>query len=57
MDLLLLSQNNKFHHVYMKYFSRFMFNKTKYKTKNHFLDTVYNALVMKGFYQNIKKCV
>ena len=27
------------------------------KLKTTFLDTVYNALVMKGFYQNIKKCV
>ena len=36
MDLLLILENNKFHFAYIKDFNRFMFNKTKHKTKTHF---------------------
>ena len=33
MDLLLLTNNNKSHYVYIKDFDRFMFHKTKNKNK------------------------
>ena len=36
MDLLLISDENKFHYVYIKDFNRFMCNKTKNKNKKHF---------------------
>ena len=36
MDLLLLIDNDKSHHVYIKDFDRFMFHKTKNKIKNWF---------------------
>ena len=36
MDLLLLTDNDKSHYVYIKDFDRFMFHKTKYKNKNWF---------------------
>ena len=36
MDLLLIIEENEFHCVYIKDFNRFMFNKTKCKTRKHF---------------------
>ena len=36
MDLLLLIDNDKSHYMYIKYFSRFMFHKTKNKNKKWF---------------------
>ena len=36
MDLLLITNENKSHYVYIKDFDRFMCNKTKCKNKNHF---------------------
>ena len=36
MDLLLVSNENKSHYVYIKDFNRFMSNKTKNKSKNYF---------------------
>ena len=36
MDLLLLIDNDKSHYVYIKYFDRFMFHKTKNKNKKCF---------------------
>ena len=36
IDLLLISNENKSHHVYVKDFNRFMCNKTKNKNKNYF---------------------
>ena len=41
MDLLLLINNNKSHYVYIKDFERFMFHKTKNKSKKWFC---YNCL-------------
>ena len=53
MDLLLINNENKSYYVYIKYFNRFMFNKTKHtktkQLKRTFADIVYNALVVKGF--------
>ena len=36
MDLLLISDEYKFYYVYVKNFDRFMFNKTKNKTRKYF---------------------
>ena len=36
MDLLLISDKSKSHYVYIKNFDRFMFNKTKHKSKKNF---------------------
>ena len=35
-DLLLITDENKSHYVYIKYFNKFMFNKTKYQHQKHF---------------------
>ena len=50
MDLLVLIDDDKSHHVYIKGFNTFMFHKTKkIKIKNGFVKVVYNALVVKMF--------
>ena len=36
MDLLLITDKNKSHFVYIKTFNRFMWNKIKLRTKKHF---------------------
>ena len=36
MDLLLISNENKSHYVYIKDFNRLMYNKTKNKNKKYF---------------------
>ena len=36
MDLLLVTDENKSHYVYIKDFDRFMFNKTRNKNKKYF---------------------
>ena len=47
MDLLLITDENKPHYVYIKDFNRFMCNKTKNKNKKHFASIVYSVLVVK----------
>ena len=47
MDLLLLFDNDKSHHVYIKDFERFMFHKTKNENKKWFLKVVSSVLVAK----------
>ena len=46
-DLLLLIDDDKSCYVYIKDFNRFMFHKTKIKTKNGFVKVVYSVLVAK----------
>ena len=53
MDLLLLIDDDKLHYVYIKEFDRFMFH----KTKNTVAKVVYSVLVVKMYWQNIKKIV
>ena len=36
MDLLLITEENKSHYIYIKNFKRFMCSKTKNKNKKHF---------------------
>ena len=50
MDLLLISNENKSHYVYIKDFDRFMCNKTKNKIKNIFANVVSSVLVVKEFW-------
>ena len=57
MDLLLVIDGDKLHYVYIKDFDRFMFHKTKNKTKNTFAKVVYSVLVVKMCWQNIKVCL
>ena len=47
IDLLLLIDDDKSHFMYIKDFDRFMFHKTKIKTKNTFAKLVYSVLVVK----------
>ena len=47
VDLLLLIDDDKSHYGYIKDFDRFMFHKTKLKTKNGFVEVVYSVLVEK----------
>ena len=47
IDLLLLTDNDKSHYVYIKDFGRFMFHETKNKNKNGFAKVVYSVLVAK----------
>ena len=53
LDLLLVMNENMSHYMYMKDFDRFMFH----KTKNTFVRVVYSVLVVKMYWQNIKKFV
>ena len=47
MDLLLISDENISHYVYIKDFNRFMCNKTKSKNKFFFENVVYRFLAVK----------
>ena len=58
MALLLVFDDDKSHYAYIKDFDRYMFHKTKNKTKKALLArVVYSALVVKMCWQNIKKIV
>ena len=50
IDLLMITDDNELHCVYIKDFNRFMCNKTKNKNKNTFTSTVYNVLVVREFW-------
>ena len=47
MDLLFSIDDDKSNYVYIKYFDRFIFHKTKNKNKNGFIKVVYSVLVAK----------
>ena len=47
MDLFFLNDDDKSLYVYIKDFERFMFHKTKIKTKNGFVEVIYSVLVEK----------
>ena len=49
MDLLLMSNENKSHYVYVKDFKDLFTIKLKLKIKNIFVNVVYNVLVAKKF--------
>ena len=48
-NLLLVTDENKSHYVYIKDFDRFMFYKTKHKNKNVFARVAYSVLVVKKY--------
>ena len=52
MDLLLVTDGDILHYVYIKGFTR-----QKIKTKNTFTKVVYSVLVVKMFWKNIEKFV
>ena len=47
MDLLLVTDGDKWHYVYIKYFNRFMFHIQRIKAKNTFVEVVYSVSVVK----------
>ena len=47
IDLLVITDENKWHYFYIKNFNRFNSNKTK--NKKHFASIAYNSLVVKEF--------
>ena len=49
MDLLYIFDGDKLHHVHIKDFDSFMFNKTKNKNKKFFNKVVSIALAVKMF--------
>ena len=49
VDFLLLIDDGTSRYVYIKDFNRFMFHKTKVKTKNGFVEVVYSVLVVKMY--------
>ena len=49
IDLLFLIDDDESHCVYIKDFDRFMFHTKKIKTKNGFVEVVYNGLVGKVY--------
>ena len=61
MDLLFIIDKNKSHYVYIKDFDRLMFHKTNKKqnkqTNKKFAKVVYSVLVVKMYWQNLKKFV
>ena len=48
MDLLLITEKNKSHYVYIKDFNRSMCNKTKCKTKKHFCKYCLQSFISKN---------
>ena len=53
----LISNGNKSHYVYIKYFDIFMFSKGKGKIKNTFAKAAYSVLVIKMYWQSMIKFV
>ena len=49
MELLLISNENKSHYVYIKDFTRFMCNKTKNKKNFFFANVAYSVLAVNKF--------
>ena len=47
MDLLLLTEDDKSHYIYIKDFNKFMFHKIKNEKKNGFVKVFYNVLEVK----------
>ena len=55
MDLLLISDKEKSHYVYMKDFDKFMFQKTKNKNKKQFCKCYLQCFSSKNVLNNHKK--
>ena len=50
LNLLLITEKDKSHYVFIKDFNRIMFSKTNIKIKNTFVCHVYKMLVLKEYY-------
>ena len=55
INLLLVTDGNISYYVYIKDFDRFMFPKTKNKTKNTFAKIIYSVLVVKNVLKKHKE--
>ena len=55
MDLLLVINEDKSHYPYIKDFSRFMFNKTKNKSKKYFCESCLQCFSSKNVLTKHKK--
>ena len=54
LNLLLITEGEKKHYVLIKDFDELLFNKTKHKNKKNFVCTVFNVLVHKRYFPNIR---
>ena len=50
LNLLLITEKDKFHYVFIKDFNRLMFSRTKHKGKKHYCISCYKVLLQKKFY-------
>ena len=57
IDLLLVTDENKSHYVYIKVFDRFMFHKTKNKNKKYICKSCLQCFSNKKCLQSKKKLV
>ena len=55
MDLLLVSNENKLHYVYIKDFYIFIFHKTKNKNKNYFCKSCLQCFSSKNVLKELKE--
>ena len=49
LNLLLITEKDKSHYIFIKDFNRLMFSKTKHKDKNHFCMLCVEILVLKKY--------
>ena len=58
LDLLLITEKDKSHYVFIKDFNRLMFSKTKHKNKKHFCMSCFQNFITKEILNNHRKqCV
>ena len=57
MDIWMITDENKSHYVHVKGLADLRLIKQKIRIKNIFSNIVYNVLVVKEFWRNIKKFV
>ena len=56
LNLLLITEKDKFHYVFIKDFNRLMFSKTKHKDKKHFGMSCLQNFSTKEILNNHRKC-
>ena len=57
LNLLLITEKDKFHYVFIKDFNRLMFLKTKHKGKKHYCMSCLQSFTTKKYYPIIKNNV
>ena len=55
LDLLLITEKDKFHHVFIKDFNRLMFSRTKHKYKKHYCMACLQNFTTEEILSNHKK--